>query len=34
MQKEKNMLINIMLIVVGSLLAAIFKSEADFANHE
>jgi len=28
------MLINIMLVVVGSLLAAIFKSEADFANHE
>ena len=31
---ESIMLINIVLIIVGGLLAAIFKSEADYANHE
>jgi len=30
----KTMLINIMLFVIGSLLAAILKSEADYANHD
>ncbi|MFX4227257.1 MAG: hypothetical protein ACFHHU_05010 [Porticoccaceae bacterium] len=33
-RRESIMLINILLIIVGGLLAAIFKSEADYANHE